>query len=108
MSIVSVENDCDLTAILQKEDRIIALFYASWCPFCKAFLPVFERHAAAGRNFVGVKDDEEAIAERYAVEIYPTVIYFENGKVTKRLDGKPGAGLKEQDISAFIAACALP
>ena len=37
-----VNNNHDLIEILRSTDRVIALFYASWCPFCVRFLPVFK------------------------------------------------------------------
>ena len=102
-----VESGQDLAEILEANDRIVALFYASWCPFCARFLPAFEKQAAAGRNFIFVRDDEEKIAGRYAVEIYPTVIFFEGGKAARRLDGKAGVGLTEKQLTEFVELCRL-
>jgi len=104
---VTVENEQKLAEILEANDRIVALFYASWCPFCARFLPAFEKQAVAGRNFIFVKDDEEKIAGRYAVEIYPTVIFFEGGKAARRLDGKAGVGLTEKQLTEFVELCPL-
>jgi hypothetical protein len=42
---------------------------------------------------------------RYEVEVFPTVLFFENGAVSKRLDGIPGVGLTEKHLVDFIAAC---
>jgi thioredoxin 1 len=104
---VTVENEKDLAEILKANDRIVALFYASWCPFCARFLPVFEKQAGAGRHFIFVKDDDEEIAGRYAIDIYPTVIFFEGGKPAKRLDGKAGVGLNEKQLTEFVELCRL-
>ncbi len=102
-----VRSNRDLTEILKSSDRVIALFYLSWCPFCARFLPVFQRRAAteAGRNWVLVQDDQEVMAERYAIAVYPTVLFFEKGAVSKRLDGVPGVGLDEKRLTAFIDLC---
>jgi hypothetical protein len=32
----------------------------------------------------------------------PTVLLFENGKVAKRLDGAPGAGLNEKQMKNLV------
>jgi hypothetical protein len=32
------------------------------------------------------------------VDVVPTVLLFEKGKVIKRLDGTPGAGLNEKQL----------
>ena len=101
-----VDNEKDLDEILSTKERVIALFYASWCPFCKKFLPIFMRSAEGERrDFLSVQDDEETLADRYSVKIFPTVLYFEKGIVSKRLDGIPGVGLQEQHLAEFARSC---
>jgi thioredoxin-like negative regulator of GroEL len=103
-----VNNDRDLTETLRVKERVIAIFYASWCPFCAKFLPIFMKHASReGRGFILVQDDQEAMADRYAVKIYPTVLFFERGVVLKRLDGVAGVGLDEKQLTGFIDSCSL-
>ncbi len=103
---VQVDDEHELDEMLKTKERVIALFRATWCPFCVAFLPVFERHAAReGLSFLVVKDDQENMGDRYSVEVVPTVLFFEKGKVAKRLDGVPGMGLNEKQLTAFIDAC---
>jgi thioredoxin 1 len=103
-----VKSDHDLIETLRATDRVIALFHASWCPFCVKFLPAFQKRAAeAERHFVVVQDDQEMIAGRYSVKVYPTVLFFENGAVAKRLYGVPGVGLDEKKLAAFIDSCPL-
>jgi thioredoxin 1 len=103
-----VNNNHDLIEILRATDRVIALFYASWCPFCARFLPIFKKHTEAeGQRFVMVQDDQETIADQYSVEAYPTVLFFENGVVSKRLDGVPGVGLNEKQLAEFVSTCPL-
>jgi thioredoxin-like negative regulator of GroEL len=52
-----------------------------------------------------VTDDKPSLCEKYSVEVVPTVLVFEKGKVTKRLDGVPGAGLSEKQFKEFIKNC---
>lgn len=101
-----VDNERDLARTLGATDRVIALFYASWCPFCVSFLPAFQKRAGeAGRHCVVVQDDQEIVADRYSVQVYPTVLFFEKGVVSKRLDGVLGAGLDEKQLAGFIDSC---
>ena len=102
----SVNTLHDLEQVLQKKDKVIAMVYASWCPFCRKVLPVFEQQARAqqGRLLL-VADDEERVAELYNIEIFPTLLLFEKGRVSKRLDGRPGIGLHDQQIVDFIQSC---
>ncbi len=101
-----IDNEQDLDKFLLAKDKVIALVYASWCPFCRSFLPIFQRYAREeGRNFARIKDDEEKIGDKFSVDIFPTVLFFEKRKVTKRLDGEPGVGLSEKQLAEFISSC---
>jgi len=103
---VLVDNEQVLKDTLKANERVVALFYASWCPFCKKFLPIFMRNAEGeGRDFLSVQDDGETLADKYSVKIFPTVLYFEKGIVLKRLDGIPGVGIQEQHLAEFVRTC---
>jgi thioredoxin 1 len=103
-----VNNNHDLIEKLRATDRVIALFYASWCPFCVKFLPIFKKHAEGeGRRFAIVQDDQETIADQYSVKVYPTVLFFENGVISKRLDGVLGVGLDEKQMVEFVSLCPM-
>ena len=98
-----VNNEHDLKEILKVKDKVIALFYASWCPFCVKFLPIFQKTAGKeGRHLVIVQDDQETIADQYSIKVYPTVLFFENGIVSKRLDGVLGTGLDKKQLAEFV------
>jgi len=103
-----VNNNHDLLEILKSRDRVIALFHASWCPFCIRFLPIFKKYAEGKvQNFVIVQDDQETIADQYSVKVYPTVLFFEKGIISKRLDGVLGVGLDEKQMTEFVSMCPL-
>ena len=101
--IALIDNEHDLDKILKTNDKVIALVYASWCPFCRKFLPVFQQHAQEGQHyFLCVQDDEESIGDKYSIDIFPTILFFENGSLSKRLDGEPGVGLSEKQLVEFV------
>ncbi len=103
---VLVNNRHDLTERLMAADRVVALFYASWCPFCARFLPIFKQYAGLeGLQFIMVQDDGETMADEYSVKVYPTVLFLEKGVVSERLDGQSGLGLSERQMSEFVDAC---
>ena len=103
-----VDNQNDLTEIIQARTRVIALFHASWCPYCVRFLPIFIKRAEnEGQRFVSVQNDEETISDQYSITIFPTVLLFENGIVSKRLDGVPGRGLNDQQLTEFVNSCPM-
>ena len=104
-----VDNEAALDKALKDKDKIIAFVYASWCPFCRKILPVFQQLAQDGRrNFLLVEDDNESIAEKYVIDVFPTLLFFNKEKVALRLDGKPGVGLNEKQIKDFIKSCPQP
>lgn len=102
-----VTDQQDLASAIPGKEAILALVFATWCPFCRRFLPVFEKYAAGREDFLFVQDDEEIVANEYDVESIPSVLYFENGVLTKRLDGQRGIGLQEKELVTFIQDCGL-
>jgi len=105
---IEAENEKELIESLKGGPRVFALFYASWCPFCRAFLPIFEQHAQrnVGDKFLLVKIDDETnpLWEKYEVDVVPTVILFQGEKVSRRLDGTLGVGLNERQLERFLGS----
>ena len=102
-----ITDESGLAKVLKEKKSVFVLVYASWCPYSKRFLPIFEEQAEGKKiNCARVMiDDLEKVVNKYNVNVFPTVLFFENGKVTKRLDGVPGTGLNEQKLKDFIRAC---
>ncbi len=90
---------------LKSKDKVVALFYASWCPFSQRFLPTFEKYSKSrSENCLQiVTDDKPNLCEKYEVDVVPTVLIFKNGKITKRLDGAAGIGLSERQLLDFVS-----
>jgi thiol-disulfide isomerase/thioredoxin len=107
-SCAAVDNLRDLEQTLQEKGRVIAMVYASWCPFCRKVLPVFENQAREEqrRYLLLVADDKEQVADLYGIDVFPTLILFEKGLIVKRLDGRPGVGLNDKQVVDFVQSCA--
>ncbi|OGR44718.1 MAG: hypothetical protein A2X35_05300 [Elusimicrobia bacterium GWA2_61_42] len=105
MKTITTKDDFDRD--LGSGSESFMLFYSAWCPFCTMFLPAFEKAAAGGpAAFVKVStDDLPELEEAFAVEVVPTVLFFKDGKLKKRLDGALGRGLTEENLKDFIKAC---
>jgi thioredoxin 1 len=103
---IEVNNKRDFDSHLNKNKRILALFYASWCSCCRSFLPFFtENSSKQGFGLtlrVRVDDYDNPLWDEYSVEAVPTVILFEEGKVSRRLDGRLGYGLSKQDFEKWV------
>jgi thioredoxin 1 len=106
-NLITTEEGLEKT--LKECKEALVLFYASWCPYCTQFLPVFEKHSAgkAGEFCRVVTDDLDRCEEKYSIDIVPTVLFFKNGEVVKRLDGTAGKGLNEKQLVAMIDSCGL-
>jgi thioredoxin 1 len=103
---MEVTDENSLTKELKANPKVIALFYASWCPFCRSFLSIFSKYAqkSGAALFMQVKidDDENPLWEKYAFEAVPSIIFFKEGQVSKRLDCKLGCGLNEKQFSRWL------
>jgi thioredoxin 1 len=99
----------DLDAAVQSRDKLMVLFYATWCPFSRAFLSTYLAHASAGEPCYArmIVDDEDALVERYKIDVFPTVLFFEQGRLVNRLDGVFHRGLSEGQLRDFARRCAV-
>lgn len=91
---------------LSSERRLFVLFFASWCPFSRRFLPIYERRTRdcpVPCLSVAI-DNRQDLCDRYQIEYYPTVLLFKEGKVAQRLDAAPGEGLSEQQLEQLLKA----
>jgi thiol-disulfide isomerase/thioredoxin len=91
----------DFEQELKSKERTFVLFYASWCPFSRAFLPIFQEYAKRNPHecMSVVVDDKPGLCDRYSIEYFPTVLLFKKGKVLKRLDAAPGEGLTKGQLT---------
>jgi thioredoxin len=103
---IEVENAEELSAILGKTDKVIVLFYATWCPYCINFVPIFDKriinYNVGNVIHVLLDDYNNQLWDDYDIEVVPTVIFFENTKVSRRLDGRFGRGLNEKQLNVWL------
>ena len=103
---IEVSSKHDLEGQLKKNKSVLALFCASWCPYCRRFLPVFDRNVSnQGFNLVlrvRVDEYDNPLWDEYSIGAVPTVVLFERGKVCRRLDGRFGYGLSETQLKEWL------
>jgi len=105
---IEVDNKADLNKLLEKNSKVLALFYATWCPYCQNFLRSFDRNITDYNCDmvlrVNLNDYDNPLWDDFSVEAVPTVILFENKEVTNRLDGGSGKGLNETQLKEWLKA----
>lgn len=102
-----IKTEENLEKELQNKDKVFVLFYETWCPFSQRFLPIFSKFSKTEtRECIEVIADYKLkLCDQFLVEVFPTVLFFEKGKVSKRLDGQAGIGLNKQDLEDFAKQC---
>ena len=85
-------------------------FYTTWCPICKKVRPEWDKFASQwnGKSRDGTTivtnevdcDQNEALANKYQIKAYPTVICLMNGKKTE-LEANPTA----ETLNHFLDSC---
>jgi len=99
----------DLDAALASRDKLMVLFYATWCPFSRAFLATYLAHASAGDPCYAriIVDNGDPLVEKYGIDVFPTVLFFEKGRLVHRLDGVYHRGLTDGQLQDFARRCAV-
>ena len=103
---IEVYNKQDLDKELSSNKKVLALFYATWCPYCMSFLRAFNKNIVVYQLncviHVNLDDYDNPLWDDYSIEAVPTVIFFEDGKVRSRLDGRFGVGLSEKQLKDWL------
>ena len=68
--------------LIRKEGIIFIDFWATWCPPCRTFSPIFEAASALHRDITFAKVDTDAqsdLAEALEIRSIPTLMVFRDG-----------------------------
>lgn len=102
---VPVLAEAALADRVERSSPVIVLFYADWCPFCEAFLPVFRKRVDAApvdAVAANISHPEDPRWEAYDVDSIPTLTVHRAGEEIARLPARKGEGLDGSDLDAFL------
>lgn len=100
----------DTRALIAAVDgkRALVLFHATWCPYCRAFAPVYQEAGVAATDWVAVEavldEDDNPLWDEFGIDVVPTLILFEEGRPARRVDAHHGIGLTKGDLTRILAA----
>lgn len=99
LSIDQGDSDDTLGQLIQSNDKVVAMFSASWCGPCKRIYPVVKECANTHDDvlFCVVDVDEfQETAQQYGVQAMPTFVFFRGGvEQPQRLKGASKESLLE-------------
>ena len=97
--------------VLQSHEPVLVDFWAEWCPPCHTITPVMEALASEfeGSAKVGKLDVEEipALAERFAIRSFPSLLFFKDGKEVDRVTGVVSKEVLAEKITALVGKHAV-
>lgn len=109
--VLHIQDSNSLAKFLKKETKpVMLMFYAPWCGFCKQLKPDYAVAATELKSkyvmaAIDVDRPENTIVRRqYNITGFPTLLYFENGKVKQTYDGEN----KKDALVAFMMNPSAP
>lgn len=92
LAITAIENEADfILHVIDNQGLVLVEFWADWCDPCKLVRVEIERAAKSfqGRATVFKVDVDalQSLAKQYEIMAVPTLLFFKNGKLVKRIIG---------------------
>lgn len=105
MSIEKV-NSQNFEQVLSENKFVVLEAFATWCGYCKMFAPTLESVASEFQGKVKFckidADENQDYIESLGVDLYPTLLYFKDGKLVKKV---PNVSTKDALRSEIETLC---
>ncbi|MGA2699207.1 MAG: thioredoxin [Methanoregula sp.] len=81
-------------------------FFATWCGPCRMQTPIIEELAKKLGDAVEIQkvdvDEHRDLAEKYAIQVVPTLIIEKDGKVVQRMEGVTDTATLEKLLRPLV------
>ncbi len=96
---------------LRRPGRFAVAAVAGWCPFCEEFVPRFLRRRPTNGwrlAFADLTDLEDPRWEALRIDVVPTVLLYEEGRLVDRIDGTSRVGVTERELDRLSERMRAP
>lgn len=90
MAVIHLNVDNFEQEVLQAEGKVLVDFWATWCGPCRMLGPVIDQLSEELADVKVCKadiDEASELAQKYKIEVVPTLIVFEKGQIVKSVSG---------------------
>lgn len=81
-------------------------FFATWCGPCRMQTPILEELEKKMGDSIEVKkidvDQDRELAEKYGIQVVPTLVIEKDGKVVQSLEGVTDAATLEKLLKPLV------
>lgn len=87
--------------VLHYNGKVLVDFFATWCGPCQMLSPVLEKISEEENEVKIVKvniDEETKLSIDNGVEVVPTLVLYDNGKIVRKLEGY----MDEEELKSII------